>query len=263
LVVVDPIFHEEELRAFTRRPSANHLTDQSQQDDYTINENDDDGMLTYYRGDIRNTTLSNEIFSHPTRKISGVINLAAVSRVLWCLENQADCTAVNVDAVAGLLDALPGSSAWTERASVEGSKNADGGRLPWFIQASSREVYGDTRPGEYITESSATVPSNVYGQSKLSAEHAIQAFIDREKEKTAAKGTLQAIALRLSNVYGGEFDHRERLVPAMMTQAIAHRTIQLVGGDQFVSPGGGFRSQCWYKRDLFELTKSHTVPLRP
>lgn len=243
MIVIDPIFHEEELRPFTRRSSSGHLTDQSSKDDYALNENhDDDGLFTYYRGDIRNTALLDEIFSHPTRKISGVINLAAVSRVLWCLENQADCTAVNVDAVAGLLDALPGSSAWVERTQGEGGKNADGGRLPWFIQASSREVYGDTKPGEHITESSATVPSNVYGQSKLSAEHAIQAFIDREKEKTAAKGTLQAIALRLSNVYGGEFDHRERLVPAMMTQAIAHRTIQMVGGDQFVSPAGGFAS---------------------
>jgi dTDP-D-glucose 4,6-dehydratase len=240
LIIVDPIFHEEELRAFTQRSSSGHLTDQSSKDDYALTKNDDDdddGMFTYYRGDIRNTTLLNEIFSHPTRKISGVINLAAVSRVLWCLENQADCTAVNVDAVAELLDALPGSSAWVERTQGEGGKNVDGRRLPWFVQASSREVYGDTKPGEHITESSATVPSNVYGQSKLSAEHAIQAFIDREKEKTATKGTLQAIALRLSNVYGGEFDHRERLVPAMMTQAIAHRTIQLVGGDQFVSHG--------------------------
>lgn len=103
---------------------------------------------------------------------------------------------------------------------------------------------GIRNPGNISPNLRLPSPSNVYGQSKLSAEHAIQAFIDREKEKTAAKGTLQAIALRLSNVYGGEFDHRERLVPAMMTQAIAHRTIQMVGGDQFVSPGGGFRSEC-------------------
>jgi dTDP-D-glucose 4,6-dehydratase len=46
---------------------------------------------------------------------------------------------------------------------------------------------------------------------------------------------LQAIALRLANVYGGENDHRERLVPSIVTQAMAHRTIQIVGGSQNVS----------------------------
>ena len=215
-MVIDPIFQPDELLPFTTAAATPYS-----------GLNMDHPLFTYYPGDVRNETLLSHIFS--THQIAGVINLAAVSRVLWCLENQADCTAVNVEAVSTLLSQM--SSDGADRATT---------RLPWLVQASSREVYGDTKPGQPIAEFSGTVPSNVYGTSKLRAEEAIQSFIDEQGGLRGSSGEghrdgLQAIALRLSNVYGGEHDHRGRLIPAMMTQAIAHRTIQMVGGDQFVS----------------------------
>lgn len=66
-------------------------------------------------GDIRNPT----DLEVAMVGVKGVIHLAAVSRVLWCLENQLDCTDVNVRGTELVLEALKGG---------------------WFIQASSREV---------------------------------------------------------------------------------------------------------------------------
>jgi nucleoside-diphosphate-sugar epimerase len=66
-------------------------------------------------GDIRN--LQN--LGSAMRDAKGVIHLAAVSRVLWCLENQEDCTDVNVRGTQLVIEALKGG---------------------WLIQASSREV---------------------------------------------------------------------------------------------------------------------------
>ena len=200
MIILDPIFHSNELEAnYSDHPkAATH------------------GLLTYIPGDIRNTTLLDQVFQEES--VSGVINLAAVSRVLWCLENRKDCESVNVDAVGIVLDSM--------------RKNQGG--LPWLIQASSREVYGDTKPGHAVRESDEMIPSNIYGETKLKAERVIEGFMEGLEREGEGEG-LQAIALRLSNVYGGEKDHRERLVPAITAQAISHRPIQMVGGDQFVS----------------------------
>ena len=241
MVIIDPIFHSDELEViYSDHPkAANH------------------GLLTYIPGDIRNTTLLDQVFQE--ENVSGVINLAAVSRVLWCLENKEDCESVNVDAVGIVLDSM--------------RKNQGG--LPWLIQASSREVYGDTKPGHAVRESDEMIPSNIYGETKLRAERVIEGFMEGLEREGEGEG-LQAIALRLSNVYGGEKDHRERLVPAITAQAISHRPIQMVGGDQFVSLSLGFsvvgadidrccpRSSTWYTSTTWSTpSSSPSIALTP
>jgi nucleoside-diphosphate-sugar epimerase len=170
-------------------------------------------LLHVVYGDIRNQSALDSAF---TPDVVGVINLAAVSRVMWCLENEADCQDVNVRGVDLVLKAM-------ERF----------GGDPWLIQASSREVYGSARMFP-VHESSPREAANVYGISKAKAEEVVERRI-RRLRWTLRGSKLHAIALRLSNVYGGEFDHHERLVPGMMTRAIAHRPIQIVGGKQEVS----------------------------
>lgn len=73
------------------------------------------GDLRIVRGDLRDP----EALATAMEEASGVIHLAAVSRVLWCLENLEDCTDINVRGTELVLNALQGG---------------------WFIQASSREV---------------------------------------------------------------------------------------------------------------------------
>jgi nucleoside-diphosphate-sugar epimerase len=72
--------------------------------------------LRVIHGDIRDPLKLKEAM---TLDVVGVIHLAAVSRVLWCLENEPDCTDVNVRGAQSVIEALPSG---------------------WFIQASSREV---------------------------------------------------------------------------------------------------------------------------
>ncbi|KAL1407751.1 hypothetical protein Q8F55_007185 [Vanrija albida] len=140
---------------------------------------------------------------------SGVVHLAAVSRVLWCLENLEDCNDVNVRGTEMVLNALPDKG--------------------WFIQASSREVYGDpeTLP---VVEDTPHNPANVYGRTKAFAEDVITRHVDVVTRAGSKK--LNAIMLRLSNVYGSAKGHPQRLIPAIMNNALSNRPIQMVGGNQ-------------------------------
>jgi len=181
ITVLDLIFHQDELDDIRRDlPNAHSL-------------------LRVVQGDIRDDEALEDAFTHD---ISGIIHLAAVSRVGWCLENEPDCYDVNVGGTKKVIDTM-------KRKGVKA----------WFIQASSREVYGNA--AEFpVPETAINTPANAYGQTKSDAEAII-----REE-------AIRAILLRLSNVYGGLADHRERLIPAIITSALSHRTIQMVGGSQ-------------------------------
>lgn len=137
-----------------------------------------------------------------TRDVVGVIHLAAVSRVGWCLENEPDCHDVNVRGTQNVLEKIKST-----------------GNKAWFLQASSREVYGNAVEFP-VSEDAPNTPANAYGQTKSDAEAVIR-----------SQG-IRSILLRLSNVYGGLADHRERLIPAIVSSALSHRVIQMVGGNQ-------------------------------
>ena len=165
-------------------------------------------------GDIRNTTLLSSIF---TSDVVGVVHLADVSRILRCEENPADCKDVNERGTQLVLDSL------------EHLNRNDRGKR-WFVLASSLEVYGDTTAATPTCEDAPTKPLSVYGASKLAAERVVETRVRSHN----AVGTLRAVSLRLSSVYGGSFDHEDRLVPAITTQALWNQVIQVSGGEQIV-----------------------------
>ncbi len=92
---------------------------------------------------------------------------------------------------------------------------------PWFVFASSREVYGQlaTLPA---TENSPLQPVNVYGRSKVAGESLVG--------KAGAAG-LRTATIRFSNVYGRIDDHSDRVVPAFARAAA-------FGGDMRVDGAG-------------------------
>lgn len=197
--MLDKIFHSDELdEIHAELPQAKHL-------------------LRVKLGDIRDDRALREVM---TDDVVGVVHLAAVSRVLWCLENEADCWDVNERGTETVLTALTDLN------------KKDGGRR-WFVLASSREVYGDAKVLP-VMENSDLTPANIYGASKLKAEQVVQRFL-KTLEKTKNAGSLYVVVLRLSNIYGGVFDHIERLIPSITTQALSHQPIQIVGGKQNVS----------------------------
>ena len=138
------------------------------------------------------------------RDVDGIVHLAAVSRVVDGERNPERCWRINAEATGTLLDLarrLP--------------------KLPWFIHASSREVYGqqDTLP---VPEDTALRPLNVYARSKVEGERLA------DEARTAG---LRTAIVRFSNVYGDALDHADRVVPAFARAAASGGTVRVDGSD--------------------------------
>lgn len=124
--------------------------------------------------------------------ITGVIHLAAVSRVVWAEEAPAHAKAVNVDALENLIRLMDAAQS-----------------QPWLIFASSREVYGEQAILP-VSEDAALSPLNTYARTKVAGEQLAQA---------AAAHGLHTQIVRFSNVYGTIDDHNDRVVPAFARTA--------------------------------------------
>lgn len=151
-------------------------------------------------GDIRE---ANSI-AHAFQGCTGIIQLAAVSRVIFGERDPANCWATNVEGVRNVL-------------SLALAQNP----RPWLIFASSREVYGqpDSLP---VSEDFPLKPVNVYGRSKVEGENIVHA---------ARSQGLRATVIRLSNVYGSTHDHPDRVVPAFARGAVMGSPLRVDGAD--------------------------------
>lgn len=134
--------------------------------------------------------------------IDGIVHLAGVSRVIDGERDPDRCRRINVEATRALLE-LAGK----------------GAGAPWFIQASSREVYGqqDVLP---VREDAPLRPCNVYAHTKVAVEQLT--------ERARAAGMATAI-LRFSNVFGDVLDHPDRVVPAFARTAAMGGVLRVDG----------------------------------
>jgi UDP-glucose 4-epimerase len=132
----------------------------------------------------------------------GVINLAAVSRVLWGEQDPDKCHATNFHGVRNILQV----------ASEQPSS-------PWVLFSSSREVYGEpeTLP---VVEDAPLRPLNVYARAKYLAEQELLA---------ARQRGIQTAIVRLSNVYGCIHDHADRVIPAFALAAAQGTSMRVDG----------------------------------
>ena len=138
--------------------------------------------------------------------LTGVIHLAAVSRVVDGQRDPGKCWKVNVEGTRGLIDLCLRS------------------RLrPWLLYASSREVYGqqDHFP---IKESCSPRPMNLYARSKVAAEELVA---------QARASQLTTATARFSSVYGDAHDHADRVVPAFAAAAVRGGEIRVEGREHF------------------------------
>jgi nucleoside-diphosphate-sugar epimerase len=134
--------------------------------------------------------------------VSGVILLAAVSRVIWAEQDPLRCTGTNVNALEHVLQSCLEQKV-----------------PPWVLFASSREVYGDadTFP---VGEDAPFKPVNIYARSKVRGEELVRA---------SRKAGLRANICRLSSVYGCPLDHADRVAMAFAGAASAGGRIRLEG----------------------------------
>lgn len=135
---------------------------------------------------------------------SGVVHLAAVSRVIWGERDPETCWSTNVGGVRNVLELAENSS-----------------NRPWVIFASSREVYGQP-DGLPVAETCPLRPVNVYGRSKIEGENLVKASRERGH---------RACTIRLSNVFGSTSDHVDRVVPAFARGAALGQTLRIDGAE--------------------------------
>jgi len=93
--------------------------------------------------------------------------------------------------------------------------------VPHFIQISTDEVYGSLRPGEPpFTEKTPLDPTNPYSSSKAGGDLLVIAYF-----KTF---DFPGIVTRCSNNYG-PYQFPEKLIPLMVTNAIADKQLPIYG----------------------------------
>ncbi len=156
---------------------------------------------------INGNILNYNILKKLTDNCTGVIHLAAISRVIWGEDNPELCKKVNVEGTRNIVNAC-----------IESTKK------PWLIYASSREVYGqqDIFP---VNEDCIFQPHNQYAKSKIDAENIV----------TEARAVgLKSSILRFSNVYGGMSDYSERVIPAFCWNAINNQALEVNGKDSLL-----------------------------
>lgn len=125
--------------------------------------------------------------SEASRACTGIVHLAAISRVRWAEHNPVLCHNVNVLGTQNVL-----------RAASESKLR------PWVLVASSREVYGNASKVP-VKESHVPGPVNSYARSKLAAERLVE---------SSRRAGLRTSVIRFANVYGSITDHRNRVAPA-------------------------------------------------
>lgn len=156
------------------------------------------------RRDRREDVRRAEALEASLRDVTGVLHLAAVTRVDAGEADPANCEATNVDALHQLLTLCLGRM-----------------RRPWVVFASSREVYG-TPTTFPASEDADLKPMNVYARSKVRGEAMVQA---------AREAGLRAGICRLSSVYGCVADHPDRVAMAFAGVAARGGAMRVDGSD--------------------------------
>ena len=92
--------------------------------------------------------------------------------------------------------------------------------VPRFVQISTDEVYGSLGPSGKFTEDSPLRPNSPYSASKAAADLLVRAY--------ARTHDLPAIILRSSNAFG-PYQFPEKLIPLMISNALAERPLPVYG----------------------------------
>jgi nucleoside-diphosphate-sugar epimerase len=153
--------------------------------------------------------VSRDAIERALSDVSGIVHLAAVSRVIDGERDPARCKQTNLGGLKVVIDAALRSR-----------------RRPWLVFASSREVYGDAAALP-VQEDAPYQALNTYAKSKVAGERLVVA---------AREAGLLANICRLSTVYGAVEDHKDRVLPAFCRAAAEGGAISIQGADVVLDP---------------------------
>ena len=158
--------------------------------------------MKYEKVDITNL---NEVKSYFSKnEFDGIIHLAAISRVKDAELDKKKCINTNYLGTRYIAEEL-----------IKQKKQ------PWFLFSSSREVYGEQEVFP-VAETAEKFPLNIYGFYKLEGERIIE------------KNFRNYIIMRLSNVYGNNYDIKDRVIPKFIINSLIEKTLILEGGEQMI-----------------------------
>ena len=159
---------------------------------------------TFVHGDIRDPRTVRRLFAE--HAIDTVVHFAAESHVDRSIDAPLDFIDTNVRGTAVLLEAA--RAAWAGRTDVR------------FHHVSTDEVFGSLGPDGLFSEDTPYDPSSPYSASKAAADHLARAW-----HRTYG---LPVTLSNCSNNYG-PYQFPEKLIPLMITNAVADRPLPVYG----------------------------------
>ncbi|MBA3685500.1 MAG: dTDP-glucose 4,6-dehydratase [Planctomycetes bacterium] len=167
-------------------------------------ERDNGDRYRFVHGDITDEIMVGDIFA--TEAIDTVIHLAAESHVDRSIDAPDQFLRTNIWGTYNLLQAA--RRAWGSRRDVR------------FHHVSTDEVFGSLGEQGYFTEESRYDPSSPYSSSKAASDHLVCAW-----QRTFG---LPVTLSNCSNNYG-PYQYPEKLIPLMITTALALRPLPVYG----------------------------------
>lgn len=173
-----------------------------------LKEVTDNASYVFVRGSINDQRLVESLLDR--HDVDAVVNFAAESHVDNSIEGPEVFVQTNVLGTYHLLQAA--------------LKHWHKGRKPdfRFLHVSTDEVFGDLPLGtdDKFTENTPYKPSSPYSASKAGSDHLVHAWHRTYK--------LPALITNCSNNFGPR-QHREKLIPTMITSALAGKTLPVYG----------------------------------
>jgi dTDP-glucose 4,6-dehydratase len=166
----------------------------------------------FIKGDINNRNLIEYIFGE--YDVKGVIHFAAESHVDNSISYPDVFIRTNINGTFTLLDVA--RKHWMS-APHNYKVGYDGSR---FHHISTDEVYGSLGPSGLFTEDTAYAPNSPYSASKASSDLIVQSYFHTYG--------MNVVISNCSNNYGPK-QHSEKLIPTIILQALAGKTIPIYG----------------------------------
>lgn len=171
----------------------------------------------FYLGDIRDEEFMDKVFKE--NNIDAVIDFAAFSLVGESVNEPFKYYENNVYGTLKLLEAM-------ERAGVKK-----------IVFSSTAATYGEPE-NDIIVESDKTIPTNPYGETKLTVEKMLKWADNAYGIKFVALRYFNAAGAHISGKIGEDHSPETHLIPIILQTALGQREKMFIFGDDYDTPDG-------------------------
>ena len=171
----------------------------------------------FYLGDIRDEEFMDRVFRE--NQIDAVIDFAAFSLVGESVNEPFKYYENNVYGTLKLLEAM-------ERAGVKK-----------IVFSSTAATYGEPE-NDIIVESDKTIPTNPYGETKLTVEKMLKWADNAYGIKFVALRYFNAAGAHISGKIGEDHNPETHLIPIILQTALGQRDKMFIFGDDYDTPDG-------------------------